>query len=184
MLIMRKVPMDASVNDLTVGDEILIHTKSFGSQILTVVRDDERGLLLMFEDCVMEGTMNDEDTNKGGFADSALNRRLYYQLRPELPEFIKNRLIELSVPTYGMIFGHDEFYNKFEPDDDFQLPCMKVCKNRIATLEDDARWYWLRNATKKDVSATYFAAVNYYGRANCSNAGNLGGVRPVILIKK
>lgn len=184
MLIMRKIPMDASVNDLTVGDEILIRTKSFGQQVLTVVRDDERGLLLMFEDCVMESAMNDGDTNKGGFADSALNLRLWEQLRPELPEFIKNRLIELSVPTYGMIFGHDEFYNKFEPDDDDQLPCMKVCKNRIATLEDDTRWYWLRNATKKDVSAAYFALGAGIGGAGCDDAGYVSGVRPVILIKK
>lgn len=184
MLIMRKIPMDASVKELTVGDEILIRIKSFGQQVLTVVRDDERGLLLMFEDCVMESAMDEGDTNKGGFADSALNLRLWEQLRPELPEFIKNRLIELSVPTYGMIFGHDEFYNKFEPDDDFQLPCMKVCKNRIATLEDDTRWYWLRNATKKEVSATLFAHVLNGGNAHCDYAGGVHGVRPVILIKK
>lgn len=184
MLIMRKIPIDVPVKELTVGDEILIRTKSFGQQILTVVRDDERGLLLMFEDCVMESAMNDGDTNKGGFADSALNLRLWEQLRPELPEFIKNRLIELSVPTYGMIFGHDEFYNKFEPDDDDQLPCMKVCKNRVATLEDDTRWYWLRNATKKDVSAAYFANVGNGGLAGYDGAGYVDGVRPVILIKK
>ena len=101
-----------------------------------------------------------------------------------MPEFITRRLIELSVPTYGMIFGHDEFYDKFEPDSDDQLPCMKVCKNRIATLEDDTRWYWLRNATKKDVSATNFAFVGISGYAYCSGAGSVGGVRPVILIEK
>lgn len=128
--------------------------------------------------------MNEGDTNKGGFADSLLNRRLYYELRPELPEFITRRLIELSVPTYGMIFGHDEFYDKFEPDSDDQLPCMKVCKNRIATLEDDTRWYWLRNATKKDVSATNFADVDYYGNARYDGAGFVSGVRPIILIEK
>lgn len=128
--------------------------------------------------------MNEGDTNKGGFADSFLNRRLYYKLKPELPEFITRRLIELSVPTYGMIFGHDEFYDKFEPDSDDQLPCMKVCKNRIVTLEDDTRWYWLRNATKKDVSAAYFAYVGNAGGAYYGLAGNVFGVRPVILIEK
>ena len=184
MLIMRKIPLDVPVKELTVGDEILIHTKSFGSQILDVVRDDERGLLLMFEDCIMESAMNEGDTNKGGFADSFLNRRLYYKLKPELPEFITRRLIELSVPTYGMIFGHDEFYDKFEPDSDDQLPCMKVCKNRIVTLEDDTRWYWLRNATKKDVSASLFAFVSHGGLAHCYDAGFVAGVRPVILIEK
>ena len=184
MLIMRKIPLDVPVKELTVGDEILIHTKSFGSQILDVVRDDERGLLLMFEDCIMESAMNEGDTNKGGFVESFLNRRLYYELRPELPEFITRRLIELSVPTYGMIFGHDKFYDKFEPDSDDQLPCMKVCKNRIATLEDDTRWYWLRNATNKDVSATVFAYVGDGGVADCSSAGGVRGVRPIILIEK
>lgn len=128
--------------------------------------------------------MNEGDTNKGGFADSFLNRRLYYELKPELPEFITRRLIKLSVPTYGMIFGHDEFYDKFEPDSDDQLPCMKVCKNRIATLEDDTRWYWLWNATKKDVSATCFARVHDGGYAHYDIAGDVGGVRPIILIEK
>lgn len=184
MLIMRKISLDVPVKELTVGDEILIHTKSFGLQILDVVRDDERGLLLMFEDCIMESAMNEGDTNKGGFSISALNLRLWEQLRPELPDFIKNRLIELSVPTYGMIFGHDKFYDKFEPDSDDQLPCMKVCKNRIATLEDDTRWYWLRNDTKKDISATSFACVGGSGYAGCSDAGDVYGVRPVILIEK
>lgn len=83
-----------------------------------------------------------------------------------------------------MIFGHDEFYDKFEPDSDDQLPCMKVCKNRIATLEDGIRWYWLRNATKKDVSATSFASVDGNGDANCGIAGYVLGVRPIILIEK
>ena len=88
MLIMRKIPLDVPVKELTVGDEILIHTKSFGSQILDVVRDDERGVLLMVEECIMESAMNEGNTNKGGFADSALNLRLWEQLRPELPDFI------------------------------------------------------------------------------------------------
>ena len=184
MLIMRKIPLDVPVKELIVGDEILIHTKSFGSQILDVVRDDERGLLLMFEDCIMDSTMNEGDTNKGGFVDSFLNRRLYYELKPELPEFITHHLIKLSVPTYGMIFGHDKFYDKFEPDSDDQLPCMKVCKNHIATLEDDTHWYWLRNATKKDVSAARFAYVSGNGHANFDNAGYVRGVRPIILIEK
>ena len=78
----------------------------------------------------------------------------------------------------------DQFYDKFEPDSDDQLPCMKVCKNRIVTLEDDTRWYWLRNATKKDVSATYFAVVGIDGYAYYNGAGNVRGVRPVILIEK
>lgn len=72
----------------------------------------------------------------------------------------------------------------FEPDSDDQLPCMKVCKNRIATLEDDTRWYWLWNATKKDVSAAYFAHVGYCGYADRDGAGRVGGVRPIILIEK
>lgn len=71
MLIMRKIPLDVPVKELTVGDEILIRTKSFGSQILDVVRDDERGLLLMFEDCVMESAINEGDTNKGGFGSNS-----------------------------------------------------------------------------------------------------------------
>lgn len=40
------------------------------------------------------------------------------------------------------------------------------------------QWYWLRDV----VSATYFAYVNHYGYADCSNAGNVRGVRPYFVI--
>ena len=37
-------------------------------------------------------------------------------------------------------------------------------------------WYWLRDV----VSAAYFAYVDSNGGANCGNAGNAYGVRPVV----
>ena len=184
MIAMRKMPVTIFTHDLTVGDEILIQTRSYGQNILTVVRDDDRGLLLMFEECVDDVAMNSDNTNAGGFEHSAINRWLQEGLRPELPDFITQRLIELSIPTYGMIFGHDDFYEHFEPDDDEQLPCMKLCKNRIATLDDDTCWYWLRNATKKEFSSTAFAYVSGGGHAGCRGAGIAGGVRPIVLIRK
>lgn len=40
------------------------------------------------------------------------------------------------------------------------------------------QWYWLRDV----VSATYFAYVDHYGYADCSNAGSVDGVRPYFVI--
>jgi hypothetical protein len=67
-------------------------------------------------------------------------------------------------------------------------------KNRSADFENDYAWYWLQNATKKDVSRTRwdpykkelsaacFANVAYDGDADYGNASYSRGVRPVFLL--
>ena len=60
---------------------------------------------------------------------------------------------------------------------------MKDRKNRIFfDLEDKWCWSWLQNATKKEVSANYFASVGFYGDADCSGAGLVIDVLPYFLI--
>ena len=55
---------------------------------------------------------------------------------------------------------------------------MKQRRNRVAYYKNDCEFGWLRNATKKEFSSAYFAAVNAYGRADYSNASYFFGVRP------
>lgn len=102
---------------------------------------------------------------------------------PKFPHEIKSRVMDISIPTYGQIFGHDEFYNDYlEPDDDEQFYLMSVRKNRIADYKNEYEWYWLRNATKQVVSSNYFACVGSYGDADSCSAPYPGGVRPAFLL--
>ena len=78
------------------------------------------------------------------------------------------------------MFGHDDEWDNehFEPDEDEQLPLMKERKNRVAYLNNEWEWGWLRNATKKSVSGADFAYVGDDGGTACNGASRSGGVRP------
>ena len=98
---------------------------------------------------------------------------------------MQGRIKDLALPTYGMMFGHDDWYERaIEPDNDEQLPLMAKRKNRIADFNDDYEWYWLQNATKKNYSEARFADVGSYGSASYYSASASGGVRPVFWLVK
>ena len=96
------------------------------------------------------------------------------------PEELKNRIADLSIPTVGELFGHDDEWNNehFEPDTDEQLLLMKERRNRVAYLNNEWEWGWLRNATKEEFSAAYFALVYGDGPAYYRAASYAYGVRP------
>ena len=78
------------------------------------------------------------------------------------------------------MFGWDDEWDcdKFERDDDEQLPLMKLRHNRVAYYDNKTSCGWLRNATKKNVSSSDFAAVYNFGYASFINASDSYGVRP------
>ena len=82
------------------------------------------------------------------------------------------------------IFGHDDFYENFEPDDDEQFELMKRRGNRVCDFEDDWCWWWLRNAAKRNVSSARFAVVGSSGGTDCSGASGSAGVRPEFWLVK
>ena len=93
---------------------------------------------------------------------------------------------KLTIPTVGQIFGKDEWCEDvFVPDQDEQWPLMKTAKGRRAKRNGngDYAWYWLQNATKKDVSAADFALVNDRGSAYYPGASASLGVRPCLVIE-
>ena len=96
------------------------------------------------------------------------------------PEELKNRIADLSIPTVGELFGHDDEWNNehFEPDTDEQLLLMKERRNRVAYLNNEWEWGWLRNATKEEFSAALFANVDGYGFTTYHYASGALGVRP------
>ncbi len=85
-----------------------------------------------------------------------------------------------EIPTVGELFGHDDEWNNehFEPDTDEQLLLMKERRNRVAYLNNEWEWGWLRNATKEEFSAARFARVSRYGDPASNYASNALGVRP------
>lgn len=183
MKVIRKQELE--VTEIQMGDQIVIPLAEFGEFTATAQKITDKGVLFMFDDCVAEQQMNKQWTNKGGYAKTYMKKWIETVLLSAFPEELQGRIQDLALPTYGMIFGHDDWYERaIEPDNDEQLPLMAKRKNRIADFNDDYEWYWLQNATKEDCSAAYFADVYYGGITSYGGAAASGGVRPVFWLVK
>lgn len=183
MKVLRKQELETS--SIQVGDQIVIQLTGFGEFTATAQKITDKGTLFLFDDCVAEQPMNKKYTNKGGYEKSDLCKWIRDVLSVAFPENLINRIDNLTIPTYGQMFGHDDWYNNvMEPDDDEQFPLMKKRKNRIADFNDNYEWYWMQNATKKEVSSSRFAFVNYYGFTGYTFVSYSVGVRPVFWLVK
>lgn len=152
--------------NIKIGDQIIIKLKGNDIFSATAQKVTEKGILFMFDDCVEVLPVNKTNTNKGGFEESYLNKWLRDTLLPKFPKKLRKRIVNISIPSYGQIFGHDDWYDDvLEPDDDERFPLMMSRKNRIADYDNRAEWYWLRNATKDEYSASYFADVSRSGNS-------------------
>lgn len=176
MKVTRKVQF--KTNEICVGDQINVKLQGFGRFTATAQKVTDKGILFLFDEVIARHSMNESNTNKGGFDSSDMKRWLNEVVLRAFPEKLRNKVTEITLPTYGEIFGHDDFYENFEPDDDEQFEMMKRRGNRVCDFEDDWCWWWLRNATKESLSSAIFAYVNSYGRPNYYAASHSSGVRP------
>ena len=183
MLVTRKLLM--TTREFQVGDQITVNLKDIGELTLTAQKVTDEGTYFMFDKAVACRCINKSGKNKGGFKNSELYEWLNSEFRYLFPDELFERIKDISVPSYGQMFGHDdEFYKNFETDNDEQFELMKERKNRIFfDLEDRFCWCWLQNPTKKEVSSDFFASVDYRGVAGCASAGNDSDVLPVILLR-
>lgn len=181
--VIRKYEKD--VQNIQEGDQILIPLAELGEFTATAYKVTDKGVLFIFDEYVASQPMNKKNTNKGGFEKSDLKKWVDSVLFMAFPDWLRDRITDLSIPTVGEMFGHeDEWDNEhFEPDTDEQLPLMKELRNRVVYLKNEWEWGWLRNAMKKEHSSAFFIIVNgggtgYYG------ASNSLGVRPEFWLVK
>lgn len=182
MKVTRKVQF--KTNEICVGDRITVRLSGFGKFTATAQRVTDKGILFLFDEVIARHLMNETNTNEGGFDKSDMCRWLHETVLPAFPEKLRTRIREITLPTYGEIFGHDDFYENFEPDNDEQFELMKWRGNRVCDFEDDWCWWWLRNAAKRNVSSAYFAIVSGNGLPTCVHASSSRGVRPEFWLVK
>lgn len=183
----RKVKME--IKNYEVGDQITVKLKDFGEFTATAHEVTENGTLFICDDCVCKHSMNETDTNEGGFVKSELCGWMNTELLRAFPDEIRSRMLAdengnyLTVPTYGQIFGKDSDNSWDQANVDIdqreQLPLMKDRRNRIADLDGDYMWYWLQNVIRTSAG---FAGVLSRGYSDDGNASLVAGVRPVFLI--
>lgn len=183
--VIRKYEKD--VRNIQEGDQILIPLAELGEFTATAYKVTDKGVLFIFDEYVTSQPMNKKNTNRGGFEKSDLKKWMDSVLFMAFPDWLRDRITDLSIPTVGEMFGHEDEWNDehFEElDTDEQLPLMKECRNRVAYLKNEWEWGWLRNAMKKEYSSACFAHVSSYGNTNYYNASFSFGVRPEFWLVK
>lgn len=179
----------AADNGYMVGD-VIAFTLTDGEEVEALaVKQEQDGMIFCLVDCLnQEYSMNEEDSNRGGYEATDLRVKLNGEILDRFPVEIREKMIAfangdyLRLPTEKEIFGCNE-YGKAEPDDVTQWESMKQRKNRIAFQgkgTDRWEWYWLQNQHKR--SAALFAFVLGDGSADCYDASTSYGVRPAFKI--
>ena len=185
--VIRKVSTGYVDEDaIQVGYQIRIPLEGFGTFTATAEEVTDSTILFIFDDIVSRKPMNEVNINVGGFKGSQLYKWLQDVLLPAFPDYLRERISELTIPTIGQVSGWIDAWDKehFESDNDQQLPLMKDRKHRIVSFEGDFAWYWLQNASKEDWSSANFAGVDGNGSASYANASSSGGVRPAFRLVK
>jgi len=181
----REIVVDTT--EYKVGD-IIDFTLTTGEQVSAMaMRQEEDGMLFVFVDCLKdEYSMNDENTNMGGYEACDLRETLNKDILATFPDSLKARMKpvykedKLRLLTAMEVFGENSYGDE---DNGTQLEAMKERKNRIAFQgkgTDEWEWYWLQNTVKD--SAAGFAAVSDSGYAAYHAASIAGGVRPAFKI--
>lgn len=106
-----------------IGDRISVELAGFGTFSATAQRVLPEGTLFLFDKCICEMPMNELPTSAGGYERTPLAAFLRSQVLDAFPAELRPRVRELTLPTYGQIFGHDEGYDEYYmPDQDQQFP--------------------------------------------------------------
>ena len=177
---------EMATKEIIVGDRILVSLAELGDFTATAHKITDRGVLFIFDEYVTSRPMNSKNTNKGGYEKSDLKKWIDSVLLEAFPEELRNRIADLSIPTIGELFGHEDKWDNehFEPDTDEQLPLMKERENRVAYLHNEWEWGWLRNTMNREFPSAYFAIVTSDGLTDCYGASSSCGVRPEFWLVK
>lgn len=177
------------VNTFRVGDVIRFKLSDGEKVKMLAVKEESDGMIFSFADCLAkEYSMNEQNTNEGGWDASDLRKKLNGEILDRFPRKIRKLLLPfengdmLRLPTEKEIFGSNPC-GEDEPESVSQWKPMKQRKNRIASqgLNGGWEWYWLQNRVPN--SAAGFASVAGHGGADCGRASYARGVRPVVKIK-
>ena len=177
------------VNTFRVGDVVRFKLSDGEKVEMLAVKEESDGMIFSFADCLAkEYSMNEQNTNEGGWDASDLRKKLNGEILDRFPRKIRKLLLPfengdmLRLPTEKEIFGSNPC-GEDEPESVSQWKPMKQRKNRIASqgLNGGWEWYWLQNRVPN--SAASFANVYSGGDADCSDASAAAGVRPVVKIK-
>lgn len=187
MKVKRMIKSD--VDTFRVGDIIKFKLTDGEKVQAMAVQQENDGMLFCLVDCLAdEYSMNDTNTNEGGYEDSDLRKKLNTEIITRFPADIKAMMVPfgngdyLRLPTEKEISG-ENYYGEYESPYVRQWKPMKQRRNRIAFQGKNGgwEWYWLQNKCRDSVAI--FASVNRDGFASDSAASFSYGIRLVFKLK-
>lgn len=161
MKVKRMIKSD--VDTFRVGDIIKFKLTDGEKVQAMAVQQENDGMLFCLVDCLAdEYSMNETNTNEGGYEDSDLRKKLNTEIIARFPADIKAMMVPfgngdyLRLPTEKEIFG-ENYYGEYESPYVQQWKPMKQRRNRIAFQGKNGswEWYWLQNKCRE--SAAFFA---------------------------
>ena len=171
MKVIRKCEVDT--NEIKIGDQITFETTLPATPTVTATAMAQRedGAWWFLVDEILD-RMDHENAEKfcRDFPSTIIDAEL------------RSRCSGGRLPSYGMIFGHDDYYESFEPDDDEQFELMRTEAARVANCNGETWWWWL-SSENKDSSASIFAHVDTDGAAGRGDASYTYGARPLFLLR-
>lgn len=164
--------------------DIILDTGKLATVVCAYVEDKKARFV--FKDCIGEGQMNEEPTNKGGYYKSTGRKHVLEDIYPHLPkewrDIIKPRTIveeidgerveyadPLWLPSATDVFGPSENGYWKDLDDSFQLAIFRRERERVKECGEEGTYpWWLRSVYA--ASAGTFRSVGtggsyYYGAA-------------------
>lgn len=178
------------VDTFKVGDIIKIKLTNGAKVQAMAMQQEEDGMIFCLVDCLpCKYPMNSTSTNKGGYEESDLRKKLNGEILNLFPAELTGMMTPfengglLRIPTEKEIFG-ENYYGEYESPYVKQWKPMKKRRNRMTfdgTKDEYLQWYWLMNKARE--SATSFSGVGCGGHADGDSASCSFGVRPVFKIK-
>lgn len=175
---------EVETNRPKIGDRISFTLKTGEAVEAMAVRKLVNGMVFCAVDYLDEPyPMNHNGGTRGGYEASGLRKKLNSAILECFPDDLRKQLIPfdngdyITIPSEREMFGKN-IYAKDDEGDVMQWGPMADRNNRIALLDGDIGWGWLRNVA----SSTAFAICSPSGRANDWITSEPNGVRPVFLI--
>jgi hypothetical protein len=149
---------------------------------MVVVYVTENKVVFQAEDVLFDSAMNRDNTNKGGFKETALAKYLngeFLESLGSISDYLKESKdgLKISLPTNYEVFGEGDPEYNWGGDSRFDYFSKR--KNRIKVdQDDDTRWWWLSTADL----ATSFCSVGSLGYAYYTGASIVSGVSPAFCV--
>jgi len=159
------------------------------AKVIVVERTSDK-IIFNFDEIIFKSAINAQDTNEGGFSESALscylNTDFLEAMGIEDSLCINKDAEQITLLTAFELFGKTDYWKNetnFNEDDDaepHQFNRFKSERNRVKDFENETHWYWTSSA--RSASSSHFCVVSIYGGSYLSNATAVGGVAPAFCV--